>query len=126
MKVPGIVYRQGDLTGNQREKAHLLGRVRVDQPARHDQAAEMAMRGAEWQGAERTHAELPQAVHRLRKTRFLEKVGDDDDLLVLVHPPRERLLGDEIREGMRRRRVHGAVLHFSPSPFVALAFFPAR
>ena len=88
VEIARIVDRQGDLSGNERQEADFVGRIRVDQSARDQQAAELPMRRAERQRTQRPQAQRAQALHRFREARLEQQVGNDDDFLMLVHPPR--------------------------------------
>ena len=49
-----------------------------------------------------------QALHRFREARLEQQVGNDHDFLMLVHPPRHRLLPDEVGKRLRCRLRHVA------------------
>ncbi len=87
LEIQGVVGRQRDLVGNQREKRHVFLGKSVRLFAAEKENTEPAMHRGQRKGAARSHAASFDCVDRLAKARVAVHTGDHHSALILIHPP---------------------------------------
>ena len=86
------------MVGHQREKLNFLIRIGIRLGDANGKRPQTAVPGFQGQHTGRENPELLQKLPEFWKLRFLLPVGNDQRLLILVHPPTRSLFNRQVRE----------------------------
>ena len=101
-----VVDGKSDLIGDEGEVAYFVGRIGICAAGAEPEAAETSIGGGEWEDAGGLQIRLFVELHHLREAEFGFAGRNDDRLLMIVDPPRDRLFGGKIFGNDEVRALH--------------------